>query len=401
MVIKPKTWGFICTNAHPTGCELNVKQQIDFTQKLGSRSNGPRSVLVIGASTGYGLAARITAAYGFGAATLGVFLEKPARGVKTGTAGWYNSVAFHQQASASGLQRLSINGDAFSHDTRKCAIELIKRDMGGQIDLVMYSLASPVRRLPDTNTVVRTSLKPIGGVFTGKSIDTDRDMVVDVHLDPASQQEIDDTIKVMGGEDLELWVSALYEANIMQRNAKVVAFSYIGPEITWPIYWHGTIGRAKQHLESTASKLRQKYAPQGLGIYIAMMKSVVTQASAAIPVMPIYISLVFRIMREKGLHETIIAQVNRLFREKLYPEDGRSPQADAEGRLRLDDLELRSDVQQACIELWGNVSNENLNQISDYQEYKRDFLNLFGFVREDVDYDKDIAVDVKLDCETP
>ena len=401
MIIKPKVWGFICTTAHPLGCELNVLEQINTTQKLDRRSDGPKRVLIIGSSTGYGLAARITAAFGFGAATIGVFLEKPAKGVKTGSAGWYNAVAFEKYAKLSGIQSISINADAYSHATRKRVIELIKREMGGQVDLVVYSLASPVRSLPDTDSVVRTSLKPIGEVLTGKSINTDLDRIVDVRLEPASQQEIDDTIKVMGGEDLELWISALDEANILPRDAKVVAFSYIGPKITWPIYWHGTIGRAKQHLENTTNKIRQKYGARGLSIYIAMMKSVVTQASAAIPVMPLYISIVFRIMRDKGLHETIIGQVNRLFRVKLYSEDGHPPQTDAEGRLRLDDLELRIDVQQACNDIWAKVSDENLNLITDYQDYKRDFLNLFGFAREDVNYDQDIPVDAKFDCDIP
>ena len=398
MIIKPRVWNYICTSAHPLGCELNVLEQIKTTKHLGMRSGIPKRVLIIGASTGYGLAARITAAFGFGAATLGVFFEKPARGTKTGSAGWYNSAAFDKFAKQAGMQSKSINGDAFSYESRACAIDLIKREMDGQIDLVVYSLASPVRRLPDTGDVIHTSLKPIGEVFAGNTIDTDRDTLIDVSVEAATEQEIRDTIGVMGGTDWSLWIEALHNAGVLAKNAKTVAFSYIGPEATWPIYWHGTIGRAKQHLEDTAKSMRDMYRTQGLSAQIAIMKSVVTQASAAIPMMPLYISLIFRIMKDKGLHEGKIEQQNRLFRAFLYREDGQAPVTDAQGRLRLDDWELRDDVQQKCSEVWSQVTNENFANITDYAGYKQDFLQLFGFARQDVDYEADVPVDIKFDC---
>jgi enoyl-[acyl-carrier protein] reductase / trans-2-enoyl-CoA reductase (NAD+) len=397
MIIKPRVWGFICTTAHPGGCELNVLDQIDVIRKSGTRADGPKRVLVIGASTGYGLAARITAAFGFGAATLGVFFEKPGKDTKAGTAGWYNSAAFDKFARQAGLQSLSINGDAFSDAARARVIELIKQEMGGQVDLVIYSLASPARRLPDSGEVVHTALKPIDKPFTGKTIDTDTDTIVDVTLEPATQQEIDQTVEVMGGEDWALWIDALNSAGALTKNAKTVAFSYIGPEVTWPIYWHGTIGRAKQHLDATAADLRKR----GLDARVAVMKSIVTQASAAIPVIPLYVSLVFKAMKEKGLHEGAIEQQNRLFRDFLYRADRQPPAADSQGHLRLDDRELRDDVQQACKELWPQVNSENLFQLTDYAGYKNDFLKLFGFTRSDVDYEAEVATRLKFDCTEP
>ncbi|MHB8424092.1 MAG: enoyl-ACP reductase FabV [Gammaproteobacteria bacterium] len=398
MIIRPKVWHFICTTAHPIGCELNVLEQINSTQAMGTRTDGPRCALIIGASTGYGLAARITAAFGFGAATLGVFFEKPGRDAKAGSAGWYNSAAFDKFAGPAGLQSRSVNGDAFSHAARARAIDLIKREMGGQVDLVVYSLASPVRRLPDTGEIIRSSLKPIGAAYTGKTIDTDRDMLVDVSVEPATQQEIRDTVTVMGGEDWVLWIDALSKAGVLAKNAKTVAFSYLGTEVTWPIYWHGTLGRAKQHLEDTAGELRSRFVAQGLSAHVAVMKSIVSQASAAIPAIPLYISLVLRIMKEKGLHESAIDQQNRLFREYLYRKDARPPVTDARGRLRLDDRELCDDVQQDCKELWTKVTDQNLFEITDYAAYKRDFLQLFGFARQDVNYETDVSTGTKFDC---
>lgn len=398
MIIKPKVWQFICTTAHPVGCEMNVLEQINSTKALGTRTDGPKCVLIIGASTGYGLAARITAAFGFGAATLGVFFEKPGSNVKTGSAGWYNSAAFDKFAKQAGLQSKSINGDAFSHAARARAIDLIKREMGGQVDLVIYSLAAPVRRLPDTGELIRSALKPIGGAYKAKSIDTDCDMLVDVSIEPATEQEIRDTVAVMGGEDWALWIEALSNAGVLAQSAKTVAFSYIGTQVTWPIYRHGTLGRAKQHLEDTAKAIRKRFLTHGLGAYVAVMKSVVTQASAAIPVIPQYLAMVFRIMKDKGLHEGTIEQQNRLFREYLYPQDARPPATDEQGRLRLDDWELRADVQQSCKVLWPQVSNETLFEITDYAGYKRDFLQLFGFARQDVNYETDVTTNTTFDC---
>jgi enoyl-[acyl-carrier protein] reductase/trans-2-enoyl-CoA reductase (NAD+) len=395
VIIHPKVRGFICTTAHPLGCERNVLEQIAITKASGASGQGPRRVLVIGASTGYGLASRITAAFGYGAATLGVFFEKPSSETKTGTAGWYNSAAFDKAAKQAGLYSRSINGDAFADATRERAIEIIKNEMGGPVDLVVYSLASPLRKLPGSGEVVRSSLKTIGETFTASSVDTNRDTVVQATVEPATEQEIADTVTVMGGEDWALWIEALSRAGVLAEHAATVAYSYVGTEITWPIYWHGTLGRAKQHLDDTARQLRERHP--GLDAYVGVMKSVVTQASSAIPVIPLYVSMVFRIMKEKGIHEGTIEQINRLFRDALYRQDGKPPHTDTEGRLRLDDWELREDVQQACKALWPTVTTENLWQVTDYAGYKHEFLKLFGFDREDVDYDADIGADVRFD----
>ena len=398
MIIKPKVRGFICITAHPVGCELNVLDQIKVTQAVSHQGSGPKRVLVIGASTGYGLASRITAAFGYGAATLGVFFEKPSSDTKTGTAGWYNSAAFDKLAKQAGLYSKSINGDAFSHETRARAIELIQQEMGGPIDLVVYSLASPVRKLPDTGEVVRSALKTIGETFTNTSVDTNKDTVIEASIEPATEQEIKDTVTVMGGEDWALWIDALSAAGVLAKHAKTVAYSYIGTEITWPMYWHGTLGQAKQHLDNTARELRSRHAAEGLEAYVGVMKSVVTQASAAIPVIPLYVSIAFRIMKEKGIHEGTIEQINRLFSDRLYRADGTAAPTDSDGRLRLDDWELRDDVQQACKELWPTVTTENLWQITDYAGYKQDFLSLFGFARQDVNYEEEVDSDRRFDC---
>ena len=398
MIIKPKVRGFICITAHPVGCEHNVLDQIKVTQAASHQGTGPKRVLVIGASTGYGLASRITAAFGYGAATLGVFFEKPSSEAKTGTAGWYNSAAFDKLAKQAGLYSKSINGDAFSHETRARAIELIQQEMGGPIDLVVYSLASPVRKLPDTGEVVRSALKTIGETFTNTSVDTNKDTVIEASIEPATEQEIKDTVTVMGGEDWALWIDALSAAGVLAKHAKTVAYSYIGTEITWPMYWHGTLGQAKQHLDNTARELRSRHAAEGLEAYVGVMKSVVTQASAAIPVIPLYVSIAFRIMKEKGIHEGTIEQINRLFSDRLYRADGAAASTDNDGRLRLDDWELRDDVQQACKELWPTVTTENLWQITDYAGYKQDFLSLFGFARQDVNYEEEVDSDRRFDC---
>jgi enoyl-[acyl-carrier protein] reductase / trans-2-enoyl-CoA reductase (NAD+) len=397
VIIHPKVRGFICVTAHPIGCEKNVQEHIDITKASGAFASGPKRVLVIGASTGYGLASRITAAFGCGAATLGVFLEKPSSDSKPGTAGWYNSAAFDKLAKQAGLYSRSINGDAFSHETRQRAIELIKNEMGGPIDLVVYSLASPVRKLPDTGEMVRSALKTMGNAFTASSVDTNRDTVIQATIEPATEQEIKDTVSVMGGEDWALWIDALSKAGVLAKDATTIAYSYVGTEITWPIYWHGTLGQAKQHLDNTARDLRTRHAAEGLHAYVGVMKSVVTQASSAIPVIPLYVSMVFRIMKEKGIHEGTIEQINRLFHDRLYRQDGKAPETDGEGRLRLDDWELRDDVQQACKTLWPTVTTENLWEQTDYAGYKHDFLRLFGFDRKDVDYNADVDPDVRFD----
>ncbi|MGQ7243443.1 enoyl-ACP reductase FabV [Salinicola sp. V024] len=395
MIIKPKVRGFICTTTHPLGCERNVLEQIETTRaNLSDRKAGPRNVLVIGASSGYGLAARITAAFGYGADTLGVFFEKPATETKTGTAGWYNSAAFDKFAKAEGLYSKSINGDAFSHEVRDKAIELIREDMG-QIDLVIYSLASPVRKLPDSGELKRSSLKPIGETYTATAIDTNKDTITEASVEPATEQEVADTIEVMGGEDWELWMDALDKAGVLAPGAKSVAFSYIGTDITWPIYWHGALGKAKEDLDRAASEIDQRLKATGGGANVAVLKSVVTQASAAIPVMPLYISMVYKVMKAQGVHEGTIDQLNRLFGERLYG-DGESD-VDEAGRLRLDDWELRDDIQQACKDLWPQVTSDNLFALTDYAGYKHEFLKLFGFERDDVDYDADVDPLVEFD----
>ena len=404
MIVKPRIWGFICTTAHPLGCEMNVREQIAETRASGvrtdgssiDRASGPRRVLVIGASTGYGLAARITAAFGYGAGTLGLFYEKPGRETKTGTAGWYNSAAFHRAAREAGLTALSINGDAFSSEAKARALETIRSGLGGPVDLVIYSLAAPARRLPSGEAVAHTALKPIGTRFTGKTIDTDKDRMAEVDLPPATEQEIRETVAVMGGEDWALWIDALAKEGLLAPRATSLAFSYIGPEVTWPIYWHGTIGRAKLHLEATAKELRERHP--GLDARVAVLKSIVTQASAAIPVIPLYLSLVLKVMKQRGLHEGAIEQMNRLFREHLYRADGEPAALDRDGRLRLDDWELSDGVQQACQSLWPTVSDTNLFQATDYAGYKQSFLQQFGFARADVDYAADSAPAVSFDC---
>ncbi|KAF1020582.1 MAG: Enoyl-[acyl-carrier-protein] reductase [NADH] [Paracidovorax wautersii] len=399
MIIHPKVRGFICTTTHPVGCERNVFEQIEATRARGVRNDGPKKVLVIGASSGYGLAARVTAAFGFGADTLGVFFEKPSSETKPGTAGWYNAAAFDKFAKADGLYSKSINGDAFSDEARAKVIELIKNEMGGQVDLVIYSLASPVRKLPATGELKRSALKPIGQTYTATAIDTNKDSIIEASVPPATEEEIADTVTVMGGQDWQLWIDALGAAGVLAPAARTVAFSYIGTEITWPIYWHGALGRAKADLDATARRLDASLqaSVQG-GAAVAVLKSVVTQASAAIPVMPLYIAMVYKIMKEKKLHEGTQDQLDRLFRDRLYRTDGQAPQTDAEHRLRLDDWELRDDVQNACQALWPQVTTENLFALTDYAGYKHDFLKLFGFGRSDVDYDADVNPDVRFDC---
>jgi len=397
VIIQPKVRGFICTTAHPVGCAKNVEEQIAVTRASGAFAEGPKRVLVIGASTGYGLASRITAAFGHGAATLGVFFEKPSSESKTGTAGWYNSAAFDTLARQAGLYSRSVNGDAFADETRAKVIELIKAEMGGTIDLVVYSLASPVRKLPKTGEVVRSALKTIGETFTASSVDTNKDAVIQASVEPATEQEIQDTVTVMGGEDWALWIDALSDAGVLAEHATTIAYSYVGTEITWPIYWHGTLGQAKQHLDRTAKDLASRYASRGLRAYVGVMKSVVTQASSAIPVIPLYVSMVFKIMKAKGIHEGTIEQINRLFHERLYRADGEAPATDAEGRIRLDDWELREDVQSECKTLWPNVTTENLREVTDYAGYKHDFIKLFGFEADGVDYTADVSPDVQWD----
>ena len=397
-IIKPKIRGFICTTTHPVGCEANVKEQIDYTKAQGPIANAPKRVLVVGASSGYGLSSRIAAAFGGGAATIGVFFEKPGTEKKPGTAGWYNSAAFDKFAKQEGLYSKSLNGDAFSHDAKQKAIDLIKQDLG-QIDMVVYSLASPVRKLPDSGELVRSSLKPIGETYTSTAVDTNKDQLIEASVEPATEQEIQDTVTVMGGEDWELWINALNDAGVLAEGCKTVAYSYIGTELTWPIYWEGALGKAKMDLDRAANELNQTLAAKGGSANVAVLKSVVTQASSAIPVMPLYIAMVFKKMREEGVHEGCMEQIYRMFTQRLYQADGSEPAVDSERRLRLDDLELREDIQQHCRDLWPQITTENLTELTDYNEYKAEFLKLFGFGVDGVDYDADVNPLVEFDVE--
>ena len=396
MIIKPKTRGFICTTTHPVGCEENVKEQIAYTKAQGPIANAPKRVLVVGSSSGYGLSSRIAAAFGGGAATIGVFFEKPGTEKKPGTAGWYNSAAFDKFAKEEGLYSKSLNGDAFSNEAKQKTIDLIKEDLG-QVDMVIYSLASPVRKLPETGEVIRSCLKPMGETYTATAVDTNKDVLIEASIEPATEQEVADTVTVMGGQDWELWIDALSDAGVLADGCKTVAYSYIGTEITWPIYWHGALGQAKMDLDRAAKELNEKLAKTGGSANVAVLKSVVTQASAAIPVMPLYIAMVFKKMREEGVHEGCMQQILRMFNERLFKADGTAAEVDGENRLRLDDWELREDIQKHCRDLWPNVTNENLFDVADYQQYKDEFLKLFGFGIDAVDYDADVNPVVEFD----
>jgi len=392
MIIEPRVRGFICVTTHPEGCDAHVKSQIDYVKGQGKCQGGPKKVLVVGASTGYGLASRISAAFGCGAATLGVFFEKPGTEKRPGTAGWYNTAAFTKYARSEGLYAENINGDAFSDECRAKAIEIIKRDLG-KIDLMVYSLAAPVRKVPSTGEVVRSSLKPIGKAYTSTAVDTNKDEIITSTIEPATEDEIRNTVTVMGGQDWELWVNALKDAGVLAEGFKTIAYSYIGAELTWPIYWGGTLGKAKEDLDRAAAANREALKAVGGDSRVAVLKSVVTQASSAIPVMPLYISLVFRVMREHHCYESVIAHIFRLFRDNLY---GKAPEVDKEGRIRNDSWELKPEIQDKCKELWKQVTTQNLREISDYDDYKRQFLQLFGFEIPGVDYKADQNPEVEI-----
>jgi enoyl-[acyl-carrier protein] reductase / trans-2-enoyl-CoA reductase (NAD+) len=393
MIIKPRVRGFLCITTHPVGCDANVKRQIEYVKGRGSIDNGPKRVLVIGASTGYGLSSRITAAFGSGAATLGVFFEKEGTEKKPGTAGWYNSAAFHKYAEADGLYAKSINGDAFSDEIKQKTIETIKADLG-QVDLVVYSLASPRRQHPVTGVVHNSTLKPIGSDATQKGVNTDKEEVQDFHLEAATQEEIDNTVAVMGGEDWQMWIDALDDAGVLADGAKTTAYTYIGEKLTWDIYWHGTIGAAKKDLDKRVISIRERLAAKGGDARVSVLKAVVTQASAAIPAMPIYLALLFKVMKEQGVHEGCIEQIDGLFRDSLY---SAAPQLDDEGRLRADGKELDPAIQSAVADLWEQINTDTLHQLSDFVGYKREFLQLFGFEVDGVDYDADVNPEVTIE----
>lgn len=391
MVIKPRVRGFICVTAHPAGCEANVKQQIDYVKAQGP-FDGPKRVLVIGASTGYGLAARISAAFASVAATVGVFLERAGEGSKPGTAGWYNSAAFHKFAEAEGLYASSINGDAFSDAVKQQTIDTIKRDLG-QVDLVVYSLAAPRRTHPKTGHVYNSTLKPIGKTLHQRGLDTDKEMVKENVIEPATDEEITNTVAVMGGEDWQMWIEALDKAGVLADGAKTTAFTYLGEKITHDIYWNGTIGAAKKDLDQRVLQIREQLATKGGDARVAVLKALVTQASSAIPMMPLYLSLLFKVMKKAGTHEGCIEQVDGLYRDSLYND---KPIVDEEGRLRADYKELAPEIQNEVAALWDKVTDDNLYELTDFAGYKSDFLKLFGFGVEGVDYEADVNPEVPI-----
>lgn len=391
MIITPKIRGFICTTAHPEGCAANVRSQIDHVKAQPALSHPPKKVLVIGASTGYGLASRIVPAFGGGAATIGVFFEKPGTETKTGSAGWYNSVAFEEAAAEAGLYARSFNGDAFSREMKDEVIAAIRADLG-EVDCIVYSLASPRRTDPTDGETYKSVLKPIGAPYTQKNINTDTGVVNTVSIEAASNDEIIHTVKVMGGEDWELWIDALAGAGILADGFHTVAYSYIGPDLTYPIYTNGTIGRAKEHLEESAARMNARFGDASA--FVSVNKALVTQASSAIPVVPLYISLLYKVMKERGLHEGTIEQIERLFSDHLA--SGGAPVVDERGRIRIDDREMSEPVQEAVAEAWEKVTTENLSELSDFSGYKREFLRLFGFGVEGVDYEKDTKTERPL-----
>jgi enoyl-[acyl-carrier protein] reductase / trans-2-enoyl-CoA reductase (NAD+) len=387
MIIKPRVRGFVCVTAHPEGCAAHVNEWIEHVRQAGPIKNGPRKVLVIGASTGYGLASRITAAFGANAATLGVFYERPSEEGRPATPGWYNSIAFTQAARAAGVYAANINGDAFSDEIKRQTLDAVRRDLG-QVDLVVYSLASPRRVHPRTGVVHKSVLKPVGASYTNKTVDTDKGIVSEVTIEPASELEISDTMAVMGGEDWELWMNALAEAGLLAPGAQSVAYSYIGPDVTWAIYKNGTIGLAKNDLERAACNIDSLLKLNGGGrAFISVNKALVTQASSAIPVVPLYISILYKVMKAAGTHEGCIEQIQRLFAHHMY--NDQSPQFDEAGRVRVDDWEMRPEIQQGVRAIWPRVTTENLADETDIAGYRSEFLKLFGFGLPGVDYDAD------------
>ena len=392
MIVEPKVKGFLCVTAHPEGCAENVREQIAYVRGKGEIKGGCKSALIIGSSTGYGLASRITAAFGCGAATIGVFFERPGDAARSrpASAGWYNTAEFTKQAEAAGLYCANINGDAFGDEVKKQAIEAIKKSPLGKVDLIVYSLASPRRTDPDTGEVYKSVLKTVGEERKDKSLDTDKGQVVEVTVPAATEREIFETVKTMGGDDWERWVKALDDAGVIAEGCASVAYSYIGPELTYPIYRSGTIGLAKKDLEAAADRIDALLKLRRGKAFISVNKALVTQASSAIPVVPLYVSILYKVMKEKGIHEGCIKQIQRLFATQLY--NGNCLEFDDEGRVRIDNLELRDDVQKAVFDIWPKVSTENLYELTDFAGYKKEFLKLFGFGLPNVDYSKDVEI---------
>jgi enoyl-[acyl-carrier protein] reductase/trans-2-enoyl-CoA reductase (NAD+) len=394
MIIKPKVRGFVCVTAHPEGCAAHVQEWIDHIKAKGPIKNGPKKVLVIGSSTGYGLASRVATAFGSGAATLGIFFERPSEEGRPATPGWYNTIAFTKAARAAGLYAKNINGDAFSDAIKQQTLDTIRADLG-QVDLVIYSLASPRRTHPKTGAVHKSVLKPIGASYTNKTVDTDKGIVSTVTIEPANEQEIADTTAVMGGEDWELWMNELSEAKLLAPGAQSVAYSYIGPEVTWAIYKNGTIGLAKNDLERAAKNIDSLLKLNGGGrAFISVNKALVTQASSAIPVVPLYISILYKLMKAAGTHEGCIEQMQRLFATQMY--NGNTPKFDEAGRVRVDDWEMRPEIQGAVREIWPGVVTENLAEKTDIAGYRTEFLKLFGFGLAGVNYEAETEPHVAM-----
>ncbi len=386
MVVEPKVKGFICTTAHPKGCEESVRRQIECTKKFG-RAEGPKKVLVIGSSTGYGLASRIAVTYGYGADTIGVAFERESNGKRTATAGWYNTKAFEKIAGEDGYYAKSFNGDGFSREMKDEVIQCIKEDFG-KVDMVVYSMAAPRRTLP-SGTTVSSVLKTVGEPFTNKTLDLRTNEIKEVTVPEADQDEIKATIQVMGGGDWRDWIMSLYDAGVLAEGAVTLAYSYIGPVVTHAIYKDGSIGQAKKHLYDTSVELMNKYNDIGLKAYISVNKALVTQSSAAIPIVPLYISMLYKVMKEKGLHEGCIEQMNRLFLEKLA---GGVVQTDEAGRIRLDDYEMKEEVQNRIAEVWDSVDTESIKDLGDIKGYWDEFYNMFGFGYDNVDYSEDVEI---------
>lgn len=395
MIIRPKVRGFVCVTAHPTGCAANVQEQIDYVKSQSPVENGPKNVLIVGGSTGYGLASRIAAAFGCGANTLGIYFERPSERGRTATPGWYNSVALEKAAKADGLYASSINGDAFSNEIKEQAIERIKSDMG-KIDLVIYSLASPRRTDPKTGETYRSALKPIGADYSNKYLDTDKRSIQEATVEAATDEDIQNTVKVMGGEDWELWIQALKDADLLSEGFKTVAYDYIGPKVTWPIYKDGTIGQAKVDLRRAKAAINESVSDLGGEAHVSVNKAVVTQASSAIPGVNLYITILFKIMKELGGHEGCIEQMQRLFSDRLYNQGGNVP-LDELGLIRMDDWEMEDKIQDAVTKVWPLVSTENLEELTDFEGYQTDFLRLFGFGIKGVDYEAEVEPEVDFD----
>ncbi|MGI2293666.1 enoyl-ACP reductase FabV [Paenibacillus sp. GXUN7292] len=385
MIIQPKTRGFICTTAHPEGCAKQVQRQIDYVRSQ-PKLEGPRNVLVIGASTGYGLASRIVSAFGAGANTVGVYFDKEAEGSRTATAGWYNSAAFEQVAAEAGLKSYSIVGDAFSDEIKAKTIDLIKTELG-QIDLLVYSVASPRRTHPKTGETFSSVIKPLGETYSNKTVNFHSGEVTVATIEPATEDELRQTIAVMGGEDWQMWIDELKKAGVLADQATTVAYSYLGPEITHAVYLDGTIGAAKMDLEKAAKNINEQLSAAGGRAFVSVNKALVTQSSSAIPVVPLYISALYKVMKEKGLHEGCIEQMYRLFSERLY--SGKEVPVDSRGLIRIDDWEMKEDIQSEVAQLWQDLTTENVYELSDLEGYRREFFQLFGFETEGIDYEKD------------